>query len=204
MTVSKSRYLKTMYSATEAMGYKSVSSDFTLVINGYEEMEFLCSQAPYPDLTVQDAIEVPMPLGISRWQPSQVKVNQEGAITFMETMRGHVSSMLLSIIADGGSFDCTIFEGTSTNYLRKRNLWDCSLKLDNPDRNWDDRTQILKFSGTIYYHYFGEVFEGNSKDYRTGNTSSRAVGNGGPTPASKFAMGAELVPPTHANQYVAV
>ena len=78
------------------------------------------------------------------------------------------------------------------------------MKLDNPDRNWEDRTQILKFSGTIYYHYFGEVFEGNSKDYRAGNTSSRAVGNGGGTPLSNYKIGDELVPPAHSNQYVAV
>lgn len=203
MTVSKDRYLKTHYTASQNLGYKIVSSDFALEIVGYEEMWLLCTQAPHPDLTPQGEIEVAAPLGAARWQPQQVKVNQQGAITFMETMKGHISSTLLSIIADGGTCDIVLYEGTPLNYLRKRNLWDCFFQLDNPDRNWDDRSQILKFSGTLFYHYFGEVFEGNSKDYRAGGKSSRAVGNGGPTPTSNYLEPVELVPPTHANQYVA-
>lgn len=203
MTVSKDRYLKTHFTAAQNLGYKIVSSDFALEIVGYEEMWLLATQAPHPDLTPQGEIEVAMPLGATRFQPQQVKVAQQGSVTFMETMKGHISSTLLSIIADGGTFDAILYEGTPTDYLRKRNLWDCFLQLDNPDRNWDDRSQILKFSGTMFYHYFGEVFEGNSKDYRAGGTSSRAVGNGGPTPLSSYKAPTELVPPTHANQYVA-
>jgi hypothetical protein len=204
MTVSKSRYLKTHYTAAQNLGYKEVSSDFALEIVGYESMWMLCSQAPEPELTPQGEIEIPMPLGASRWQPQQVKVAQQGSITFMETMVGHVSDTLLSLILDGGTFDATIYAGTPQNYLRKKQIWDCFLQLDNPDRNWEDRSQILKFSGTIFYHYFGEVFDGNSKDYRSGNTSSRAVGNGGATPASNYQSPSELVAPPHPNQYIAV
>lgn len=203
MTVSKSRYLKNYYSATEQLGYKTISSDFMMEVVGYENMGLLCSQFPLPELTPQGEIAIPCVLGTERWQPVQCKVNQQGSITFMETMRGHISSMLLSIIADGGTADIILYEGTSLNYLRKYLLYDCFFQIDNPDRNWEDRSQILKFSGTVFYHYFGEVFEGNSKDYRIGGTKSRAVGNGGPTPVSTFKMGAELIPPPHGSQYVA-
>ena len=204
MTVSNDRYLKTFYTATQNLGYKEISSDFSLELVGYEEMYLLCSQAPDPTLTSAGEIEVPSVLGSSRFQPQQVKVAQQGSITFMETMKGHVSSTLLSIIADGGTFDATLYHGTPTSYLRKKQIWDCFLQLDNPDRNLDDRSQILKFSGTIFYHYFGEVSEGNSKDYRAGNTSSRAVGNGGLTPASSYKSPAALSSPSHPNQYTAV
>lgn len=200
MTVSKDRYLKTFYSAAQNLGYKAISSDFTFEIVGYEEMYLLCKQAPWPDLTPQGEIEVTMPLGATRWQPQQVKNAQQGPISLMETMKGHVSSTLLSIIADGGTFDATIYEGTPQNYLRKKQIWDCFMQLDNPDRDWENRSQVLTFSGTLFYHYFGEVFEGNSKDYRPG-TNSRATGNGGPTPASAFQMPTETAAPPHSNQF---
>jgi hypothetical protein len=185
------------------LGYKAISSDFALEIVGYEEMYLLCKQAPWPDLTPQGEIEVTMPLGASRWQPQQVKPAQQGAITLMETMKGHISSTLLSIIADGGTFDATIYEGTPQNFLRKKQIWDCFMQLDNPDRDWENRSQILQFSGTLFFHYYGEVFEGNSKDYRPGGTSSRAVGNGGPTPISGYQAPEEGPAPPSSNQYVA-
>lgn len=203
MTVSKDRYLKTHYQTAQNLGYKAISSDFAFEIKGYEHLFILTKQCPWPELTPSAEIEVPMPLGATRWQPAQVKPAQQGAISIMETMRADASAVLLSIIADGGTFDATIYEGTPQNYLRKKLIWDCFMQLDNPDRNWDDRTQILTLSGTLFFHYYGEVFEGNSKDYRAGGTSSRAVGNGGPTPASNYQSPAELVAPPHANQYVA-
>lgn len=203
MTVSKDRYLKSFYDATQNLGYKAINSDFTFEIVGYEEMYLLCKQAPWPDLTPQGEIEIPMPLGATRWQPQQVKPAQQGPITLMETMKNHISSTLLSIIADGGTFDAIIYEGTPTAFLRKKKIWDCFMQLDNPDRDWDNRSQILTFSGTLFYHYFGEVFEGESKDYRGNGKSSRAVGNGGPTTQSNFKMPAEITAPNHSNSYIA-
>ncbi len=188
MTVSNARYLKSFYSATQNLGYKAVSSDFSFEIVGYEETFLLAKQAPWPELTPQGEIEVVMPLGVTRWQPQQVKPAQQGAITLMETMEGHVSQMLVSLIADGGTFDATIYEGTPQNYLRKKQIWDCFLQLDNPDRDWENRSQVLLFSGNLFFHYYGEVTEGNSVDYRAGGSVSRAVGNGGPTAPSSFTL----------------
>jgi hypothetical protein len=90
------------------------------------------------------------------------------------------------------------------NHVWRKDMWDCFLQLDNPDRNWDNRTEVVTLTGTMFFHYFGEVFVGNSKDYRAGNTSSRAVGNGGLTPASSYKSPAALSSPSHPNQYTAV
>lgn len=196
MTVSKDRYLKTFYDATQNMGYKVINSDFTFEIVGYEEMYLLCKQAPWPDLTPQGEIEIPMPLGATRWQPQQVKTAKQGPISLIETMRNHVSSTLLAIIADGGTFDATIYEGTPDSYLRYKKIRDCFMQLDEPDRDWDNRSQVLTFSGTLFYHYFGEIYEGNSKDYRPGGKSSRAVGNGEPTSESNYKPVKPDVPPS--------
>ncbi|MFZ4504595.1 MAG: hypothetical protein ACOYM1_11660 [Methylovulum sp.] len=203
MTVSKDRYLKTFYSATQNLGYKAINSDFTFEIKGYEETYLLVKQAPWPELTPQGEIEIVMPLGATRWQPQQVKPAQQGAITLMETMKNHISETLLSIIADGGTFDATIYEGTPQNYLRKKLIWDCFMQIDPVDRDFENRAQILLLSGTLFYHYFGETYQGNSKDYRAGNTKSRAVGNGGPTPSSKYRAVKEDKAPRSTNQFIA-
>ncbi len=204
MSVSHGLYLKNHYLATQQMGYREISSDFQLEIKGYEETSiWMCKQAPDPQIVPGGEIEIPMPLGATRFQPAQVKVAQQGAVALTETMRGHVSSMLLSIIADGGTFDCSLYAGTTKDYLWRKDMWDCFLQLDNPDRNWDNRTEVVTLSGTLFFHYFGEKFEGNSKDYRAGGKSSRAVGNGGATPASSYQPPSALVMPAHPNQYIA-
>ena len=108
----------------------------------------------------------------------------------METMTGNVDKLLLALIADGGTFDAKIYEGTPQNYLNVKKIWDCFIQLDNADRNWDDRSQIVTLTGTLFGHYFGEQETGNSKDYR-GGAPSRAIGNGGPTPSSGYKVPAD-------------
>jgi hypothetical protein len=33
------------------------------------------------------------------------------------------------------------------------------MQMDAVDRDWENRSQILQFSGTLFYHYFGETYE---------------------------------------------
>ena len=51
-------------------------------------------------------------------------------------------------------------------YLRYKRIEECFLQIDDPDRDWENRSQVLTFSGTMFYHYYGEVVSGNSSDYR--------------------------------------
>jgi hypothetical protein len=32
---------------------------------------------------------------------------------------------------------------------------------DNPDRDWENRSQVTMVSGTLNFHYFGEKIPGN-------------------------------------------
>ncbi|MBN7118098.1 hypothetical protein [Ectopseudomonas oleovorans] len=166
MTVSNASYLKSFYDATKALGQKAVNSDFTLEIEGFEQIYLLAKQCPWPDVSVAGEIEVPSPLGATLLEPQQIKVAKQGQVSFLETVAGTVDQTLVSIIANGGTFNAKIYEGTPTKYLRYKRIVDCFIQIDDPDRDWENRSQVLTFSGTMFYHYFGELVQGNSADYR--------------------------------------
>lgn len=166
MTVSTAAYLKGHYDATRALGAKVISSDFAFEIEGFEQYWLLCKQAPWPEVSPAGEIEVPSPLGASMWQPQQIKVAHQGQITLYETVAGSIDDMLVNLIARGGVFNAKIYEGTPQKYLRAKRIVDCFLQLDNPDRDWENRSQVLTFTGTLFFHYFGDVLAGNSGDYR--------------------------------------
>jgi len=107
-----------------------------------------------------------MPLGSTQWQPQQIKVAQQGQVTLIETAVGTIDNMLIDLLSKGGTFDAKVYEGTPQKFLRSKRIVDCFLQIDNPDRDWENRSQILTFSGTLFFHYFGENAAGNSGDYR--------------------------------------
>lgn len=166
MTVSNANYLKSFYDATKAAGEKVVSSDFTLEIEGFEHNYLLAKQAPWPQISPAGEIEVPTPLGAGMYQPQQIKTYQQGQISLMETVAGHIDTMLVNLIVSGGVFNAKIYEGTPQKFLKAKRIVDCFIQVDNPDRDFENRAQILLFSGTMFFHYFGDDIPGNSKDYR--------------------------------------
>jgi hypothetical protein len=161
MTVSTPAYLKGHYNATRALGAKVISSDFALEIEGHESMWLLAKQAPWPVLAPVGEVEVPSPLGATHFQPQQIKIAGQGTISLLETTAGNVDDMLLAIITQRGYFNCKIYEGTPQKYLRYKQLYDCFIQLDNPDRDWENRQQPLLFTGNMYFHFFGDIKAGN-------------------------------------------
>lgn len=156
MTVSTGAYLKGMFNTTAALGDKAISSDAYFEIEGYEDISLLIKQFPFPELSSAGEIEVPMPLGAARWQPQQIKINQQGQVTFMETQKGHIAKFLEEInVKNGGRFNAKVYEGDNFNYTRMARIVDCFLVMDNPDRDWENRSQILNLSGTLFFHYLG-------------------------------------------------
>ncbi|AJK46243.1 hypothetical protein [Burkholderia plantarii] len=166
MTVSTASLLKGHYDTTRALGAKVISSDFAFEIEGFEANWLLAKQCPWPEISPTGEVEVPMPLGANMWQPQQIKIAQQGQISMQETVAGSVDNMLIDIIARGGLFNAKVYEGTPQKYLRAKRIVDCFMQMDNPDRDWENRSQVLVFSGTLFFHYFGETLPGNSGDYR--------------------------------------
>lgn len=166
MTVSTAQILKGHYDATRAAGDKAINSDFAFEIEGFEQHWLLTKQAPWPELSVQGEIEVPSPLGGKLWQPQQANTAMQGPISMFETQAGSLDRLLIDLITKGGYFNAKVYEGTPQKYLRVKRIVDCFVQMDTPDRDWENRSQVLTFSGTLFYHYFGETQSGNSTDYR--------------------------------------
>ena len=162
MAVSTGNYLKGFYTKTRAMGDKAINSDMAFEIEGFESHWLLAKQAPWAELSTAGEIEVPTPLGAALWQPQQAKVNQQGSITLMETVAGDIDDLLLNILTNQGLFNATIYEGVPTNYIRKKKYYDCFIQMDPIDRDWENRSQILIFTGTLFYHYFGDIEKGSA------------------------------------------
>lgn len=166
MTISNAAYLKGFYDKARSQGAKAISSDFTFEIAGFEDTYLLCKQAPWPVLSSGGEIEVALPLGSAMWESQQIKNALQGQLSMYETAAGAIDQTLVDLISRGGYFDAKIYEGTPQKFLRAKKISKCFLQMDAADRDWENRSQVLTFSGTLFYHYFGEVIEGNSKDYR--------------------------------------
>jgi len=163
---STGTFLKGFHETAKSYGAKKKNSDFSLVIAGSEGLFLLCKQFPWPVLAPSESIEVPSILGSAVWEHAQVKTNHQGQIMFMETVAGHVDALLQKIAQQGGNFHAKVYEGTPDNYLCYKPIYGCSMNIENPDRDWENRTQILLYSGTIFFHYYGETVQGPSTDYR--------------------------------------
>lgn len=156
MTVSDPNYLNTIFKSTVAMGDKAVNADAYFEIEGFEDVSLLIKQFPWPELSPAGEIEVAMPLGGMMYQPQQLKTGQQGQVSIYETVEGHAQDLFEKLIAKGGVFNATVYEGTSEQYTRRCKIKKCFMVLDNPDRDWENRGQVLMISGTLFFHYFGE------------------------------------------------
>lgn len=148
-------YLKGLYNATAAMGDPIISSDAFMEIEGFEQNGVLIKQFPWPELSPMGEIEQPLPMGSMRRLPAQLGTAQQGPITFVETQAGHIKAMFDELNANGARFNAKVYEGTPDDFIRVESLRDCFVQLDPPDRDWENRQQILLVTGTIFYNYFG-------------------------------------------------
>lgn len=166
MTVSTHQFLKETFQEVQALGDKVVSSDSALEIVGHEGLWLITKQFPWPIMSSMGEIEVPGPLGIKHWQAQQAKAHHQGQVTFQEVVSGAIDNMLAEINARGGYFDAKVYEGTPEVYLRYKPIYRCFLNVDTVDRDTENVSQLMTISGTMFFHYFGEVVAGNSDDYR--------------------------------------
>ena len=161
MSVQTAAVLIGYYNAARLLGDKSVSSDATLVIDGYEELSLLIKQFPWPVVGVLGEIEVPGPMGLQSWQPQALKTAFQGPLTLSETVSGSVATFLSKVAAGGAIFQATAYEGTPDAFHYAWRLRNGFFVPDAPDRDWENRSQITSISGTYFFHFFGEKIAGN-------------------------------------------
>jgi hypothetical protein len=166
MTVSAAQFLKKNHDQIQALGDKVISSDGSLEIVGFEGLWSLTKQFPWPTATVAGEIDIPTPLGANMYQPQQFKVAHQGQVSFQEVIAGSIDNMLIDLIQGGGRFNAKVYEGTPGVNLRYKPIYDCFLVIDNPDRDFENRSQVMTISGNMFFHYYGEIVTGNSTNYR--------------------------------------
>lgn len=162
MTVSSTQVLQGFYNAGKALGTKSINSDATFEIEGHADLLLNTKQFPWPTIGPSGEIEYPTPMGGTAAMPAQLKTYQQGPMTFTETVAGRVMRFMEDVIATGAVFQATVYEGTPDSFARAYKLQDCFFVPDQPDRDWENRTQLTLINGTLHFHFFGKKLPGNN------------------------------------------
>lgn len=160
MTVSRQSFHSDQFNLSQAIGDRIVASDFYFEIAGNEGIALLMPNFSIPFVTTGEPIEVPLPLGQVHWQQSQLVTNFQGPVQFQETVAGHIDEFTKIINSKGGSFEARIYHGSPDDYYRFWPLRKCMLKLEPADVDFGNRSSLLNVSGSLSYHYFGDVKKG--------------------------------------------
>lgn len=161
MSLSTPEVLKGFYNLAKAVGDKAINSDAFFEPEGFPQLGILIKQFPWPVLSSAGEIEIPGPMGSASWQPQQLKVNLQGQIAITETVNGDAQNFLNTLNYKGARFNGTAYEGSPDRFHRAVKIRDAFIVLDSPDRDWENRSQVLTFNGTLFYHFYGEVIPGN-------------------------------------------
>lgn len=161
MALSSNDYMRGIYTAKAAIGAPSINSDATFEIEGFEDLLLNAKQFPWPVVGSAGEIEVPLPMGGAYWEQQQLKTNQQGPLTFTETVTGAVMRFLAEVAGQGGKFNARVYEGTPDRFVRGYRLVGCFFVPDVGDRDWENRAQVTQIAGTLFYNYFGQPIPGN-------------------------------------------
>ncbi|WP_122558456.1 hypothetical protein [Pseudomonas viridiflava] len=155
MTVNTHTVLSTTHQNTRDLGRKASTADAVLVIQGFEGMQLLCKQFPWPVGTVKDAMESYGPNGQVFFQPTNTKTAYEGPVAFYETQPGTIDKALIAMIESGAVFQATAYAGRPDDSPYSKEIVDAFLVMDTPDRDWESDTPLL-CAGTLKFHWFAQ------------------------------------------------
>lgn len=157
MSVNSPEYLKELFDQQMALGDKAISSDFTVVLDGFENLMILFKQFPTPVLSSQGEIEVPGPMGTKVWQMQQVATALQGPVAMFETKRQDFRKMQRQLISKGGVIASgRVYEGTPQNNTGSYRIKNIGFVWDTLDRDVENRTQVVTPTGTVFYHFHDE------------------------------------------------
>lgn len=153
MTVNTHAVLSSTFQNIHDLGRKASTADAVLVIHGHEKIQLLFKQFPWPVATVKDMMEFYGPNGQLMVQPQNTKTKFEGPVGIYEVQAGTVSDELFKLIESGAQFNATAYAGRPDDHAYTRELINCSLVMDVPDRDWENDTPLL-LAGTLHFHWF--------------------------------------------------
>lgn len=157
--------LAQMHGAVRAIGNPARNSDFTFVIDGYDDIYVKATQAPWVVLTPGGEVEVPLVMGQIIYIPQIPKTAFQGQVTFGETEGGVIDKALMDMLTGGKGgphFNATVYNGYPTNATMSKRYIDCFIVCDPVDRSSENRSQALIITGTLFGHYYGEFKTGSA------------------------------------------
>ena len=161
MTINTADYHQNNFRLTLALGDKLNSGDASFAPIGFEGLYLLVKQFPHPILSGGAEVEVPMAGGGVYFEQQPIKTSFQGPVSFLETVAGSITQFARDVMSGGGYFDARVYEGTPLRHTRSYLLERCFFQLDAPDRDWENRGQVLMLTGTLFYNYFGNDAPGN-------------------------------------------
>ena len=160
MAITAQEVLQRIYKQGQALGAPALNSNFSLEIVGFENLWLNIKQAPWVTITPQGEVENPGPGGTVSFLPQPLKNSFQGPITIKEDEKGTADAIIKQLAALG-QFDCVMYEGVPESFTRAKNYVNCFLTIDGADRDHENRAQILTWTGTLFFHYFGDDEPGN-------------------------------------------
>jgi hypothetical protein len=160
--VNTAAYHESNYRLVQALGAKLTAGNFTFEPVGFGGMYLLIKQFPLPFLSGGDAIESPEPGGGFGYVQGPIRTAFEGQVGLQETESGIARQFLVDVIRGGGYFDARIYEGTPGKNTGSYSIEQAFMKIEPPDIDWENRTQLLLLTGSINYRFFGKTYPGNS------------------------------------------
>jgi len=165
MPVQSADFHRTNFQLAMALGEKVNAGEATFQPVGFNGIELLVKQFPHPVISGGSEIETSLPGGGTYFEQGPIETKFQGGITFYETTAGTIKQFARDVLASGGYFDARIYEGrggTPERHARSYLLERCFFKIDPADRDWENRTQVLTLTGTLFGNYFGREFPGNA------------------------------------------
>ena len=155
-----SQFDKAQFDVITGLGDKAVSSDCIMLIDGHEALSLLIKQFSSPISSTAGEIETYGPFGLKMWQRQRQETAYTSSVQVQETVRG-AARAAMALIDEKRYVDCTIYEGGGpTNFTAAIKLKKCFFKLDPAERDHESRGQVVMYSGSIFYHFFGDVIYG--------------------------------------------
>jgi hypothetical protein len=152
-----------IFQGAQALGEMAIASEYLMIPEGFEDMQFLIKSFPLPITNPEDVIEVPMIGGQTSFTPQIAKTMFKGGISLKETVHGHAKKFLEAIAAERtvdkrSYFNFTIYQGTVAHHT---NVWHCKkatiFGMEPLEVDFENRGVLATYTGQIAYHYFPNV-----------------------------------------------
>lgn len=154
-----------VYQATKARGETALASEYTMVIDGAEDMTYQIKQFPVPIVAPEDVVEASLNGGIKTFVPQTPRMDFRGTIAFEETANAQVRQLIEKYQSERSvrhrpRFNATIYHGTQSDYAQKWRIIDAVLFGFDPfDADRENRGAVTIITGQIAYMYFGDELE---------------------------------------------